>query len=215
MKLTIRPSKQPFLSIVTRCSPSGRERLLQRNVRSVAAQSDQGLEHIFITNAGQNVIEANQSFHRAFHFIQGQYVFILDDDDYLFDPSFVSQARQLAQTESCEVIMVKERRLPMEGHLPEGDILPGPNHWLKPPILGQVGVSNYAVRRELWLEHIEIFGQHGYSGDYHFIKTLFDLGCAICWLDVVAVETDYVGIWHTEDLAKGDEHYVHNASRPN
>lgn len=190
-------SQQPFLSIVTRCSPSGRERFLEHNIRTVAAQSDQRLEHIFIRSAGQSVVEANQSFHRVFSLIHGQYVFILDDDDYLFDPDFVSQARQLAQAEACDVIMVKERRLPMGEHLPKGDILPSAAHWLKPPILGQVSASNYIVKRDLWLEHIEVFGQHGYGGDYYFIKKLFDLGCAICWLDIIAVETSHVGLWDT------------------
>ena len=171
----------PFLSIVTRCSP-GREELLERNKRSVAAQTDPDLEQVFIEGA-DGLLDANISLAAAGPVLKGRYVYILDDDDYLCDPNFVAEAKKAAKDDP-DVIVVRMRRLHFGG-----EVLPDGANWRGPPVLGKIGSPCFLARREVWQEHITSFGK-ALCGDFYFIRKLWDIGCSFYWLDRVAAEVD-------------------------
>lgn len=171
----------PFLSIVTRCSP-GRRELLERNELSIAAQTDGDLEQIFIEGAA-NLYEANLSLAMAGDVLVGEYVYVLDDDDYLCDSDFVTAAKKAAE-DAPDVIMVRARWVYLAGH-----ILPDAPNWGRPPVLGKVGSPCFLVKREVWREHIRSFGRPR-CGDFHFIRKLWDMGCSFLWLDRVVAEVD-------------------------
>lgn len=193
-------AETPFLSIVTRCHPRGREQMLERNKQSVIMQTDQDWEHVFISNAGNTRREADKSFVRVKDRIRGKYVFILDDDDYIVDPDFVACAKSVAkEADNPDVIMVKMRFLRRGGKL-----LPDAARWGKPPVMYKIAVSCYLVKRGIWLKHIEVFDYPDFPdlGDFWFIRRLFDVGCSIYWWDQVVAEVNHQGGVHDLDLGE-------------
>lgn len=179
--------KRPFLSIVTRHLPE-RKALLERNQRSVAAQTDRDLEQVLVTDdEKRGLVWADANLASAKNLIRGEYVYVLDDDDYLVDAEFVAKAKEAAREHEPGIIFVRMRRLPFWGK-----VLPCEATWGRPPSLGYIGSPCFVVKRELWVEHIEAWGQPAH-GDYYFITKVYNTGCAVVWLDRVVAEVDRIG----------------------
>ena len=175
---------QPFLTIVTRYS-TGRDSLLSRNKHSVLQQTDPDLEHILIPNAGKTLHEANASFERITHKIQGQYVFILDDDDYISYTRFVEELKQFTRVNNNpDVIIVKMNRL--------GTLYPQKQFWQKPPVKCHIGSPCFIVKKIPWKAHIPLFAQPS-CGDFHFINHLYLSDYRFEWWDAVITKVDHVG----------------------
>ena len=175
---------QPFLTIVTRCS-KGRESLLSRNKHSVHCQTDPDLEHILIPYAGKTLLEANSSFETITHKIQGQYVFILDDDDYISYTHFVEELKQFTRVNNNpDVIIVKMNRL--------GTLYPQSQFWQKPPVKCHIGSPCFIVKKMAWKAHIPHFAKPS-CGDFHFINHLYLLGYDFTWWDTVIAKVDHIG----------------------
>ena len=94
----------------------------------------------------------------------GEYVFILDDDDYLIDEGFVAALKQFVVEHVCPDIVFVQMDVC-------GRILP---EWSEGLRLGDIAVSCFALRREVWLEHGGDFSGE-YGGDFHFIDAVY--GC--------------------------------------
>jgi len=178
------PASTPFLSIVTRCFK--RPQLLERNKESVYAQLDQDWEHIFIVDdIGLGMEAANKSLALNAHLISGEYVLILDDDDILVDNNYVSGLRAIVRSYHPDVIISK-----MRWHLQVEK--PERQWWRHPPQHGHIGSPCFAVRREVWLQHIESFGTER-SGDFHFITAIWNAGCTFHWWKQVTSEILQIG----------------------
>ena len=159
---------QPFLSVVTRSC--GRAKMLARAKKSLATQTDPDYEHIVIVDkVGRGLHEANKSLAKNKHKIRGQYVLILDDDDYISDRSFIKHLKNVVSQHKVDIILFKAYRKPFSKTLPSKRV------WGKGPLLGEIGSCCFVVKRAIWQKHIHEFGRPKH-GDYHFIKILFDRG---------------------------------------
>lgn len=176
-----------FLTIVTRCCK--RPRMLTSNIESVLSQTDRDIEQIFIVDRNQaGIRRANISLAQNKNRISGDYVYILDDDTRLEDKNFVAKIRRIART-GPGVIMVKSRRPQFAPH-----ILPKPFVWNCPERLALTSTNClcYIVKRQVWLEYIEAFGESA-AGDWHFLKAVRDSGASFVWLNEIVAETQQLG----------------------
>lgn len=174
----------PFLSVVTRYC--GRIKLLARNRKSLATQTDSDFEHIIISDIQRKGLHAaNKSLNTNKHRVKGQYVFILDDDDYVSDRSFIKHLKNAAKQHKVDILLFKMYRKPFSQTLPSKRV------WGKQPILGEIGSCCFAVRSAIWKRHIHEFGRVRH-GDYYFIKTLFDKGYSCYWIDRTMIMVDKV-----------------------
>lgn len=176
-----------FLTIVTRCCK--RPKMLTSNIESVLFQTDQDVEQVFIVDHKQaGILRANISLAQNKHRVDGDYVYILDDDTRLFDKGFVARLKRAAK-ESPDIIMVKSSRPQFAPH-----VLPKPFVWNCPERLALTSTNClcYIVRRQPWLDHIEAFGEPA-AGDWHFLKAVRDSGASFAWIDLVVAETQQLG----------------------
>jgi predicted O-methyltransferase YrrM len=174
---------RPFLSIITRCYK--RPKLLEINVKSVDAQSDQDIEHLLIQdNRGVGIGGANQSFFRLRDLVEGQWVYILDDDDRLVYPDFVKELKKIVRQHDPQVVMVK-----VEVERP-GYILP--DTWENRPILNRIRSLNYIVKSALWKRYISHFAKPA-AGDFAFIDEIWKSEPRIFWWNGIVAKVPCAG----------------------
>lgn len=180
----ITPGRAPFFTLVTRTFP-GRLDYLERCRRSVAAQTFRSLEHLVLRDPiGAGVAKAQLMMHTARP--KGEYVIVLDDDDYLQDATTLEKLhtaiRALPALPCFAVVRAQHDELG-----------PMPKSWGEPPLLGTITVSNVVVENVQWYAHRRAFGQH-YAGDYDFIASLF-AAHEPAWIDleVVHIEARHMG----------------------
>lgn len=178
-----------FLTVVTR-HVVGREALFSRCKDSLSRQSVPSWEQVVIHDPiGQGLAFANKILVTVRGKISGEYVYILDDDNYLVDDAFIYSLMEVALTEHFpDIIMVRAHRIPYN------EILPDDAHWGQSPTMGNVDSLCFVVRREVWERHIHKFSVP-ILGDITFIKYLFKLSCSVAWLDKVVAEIDQIGHW--------------------
>ncbi len=137
----------PFLTIITRTC--NRPNLLQENIESINKQTDGDFEHLFIVDEiGRGKIWAQASLNKFKNNIgiKGKYVFILDDDDILVDPNFVSVLKERSKDSNPDLIMFR-------GKL-GNKIYPPDVHFGKPPIHTKICTFCFATERNLYMENI-------------------------------------------------------------
>ena len=84
--------KCPFLTIVTRCYK--RPKALQKNIRSLKAQTDPDYEQVFIIDKeGYGLAAADQALNKYRDINCGDYIMVLDDDDIVIDPQFIEKLK--------------------------------------------------------------------------------------------------------------------------
>jgi hypothetical protein len=152
------------LTILTRTflrRPEG----LARNQASVAAQTDaEEVEQLLLVDHEQRGIEWSYVHLRdALPHIHGNYVLLLDDDDYLIDPEFVADLAHQVEDGPAVIIV----RMDVSGRkMPEYDF------WERPPVPGQIACSCFIVRRDVFAEHVGDFAAD-YAGDFAFINAVW------------------------------------------
>jgi hypothetical protein len=170
----------PFLEVLTR-HHTGRPSLLQRCEESLAAlESDDWVHTLLVDDKGRGVPWANQQLRHIAPKLVGEWIWILDDDDLCILPSLIDQLRSVV-TPFTELVMVR------------GDftahgvgIVPS-RSWGRTPVLGDVGMSCFVVRRDCYQRFAHAF-PYAPAGDYAFISTVY-AGLEpeqMVWLDVVA-----------------------------
>lgn len=170
----------PFMSFVTRCC--NRVQPLERCIKSVNKQTSQDFEHIFLVDdTGKGYAYANAQFFRHKEKVTGDFVFLLDDDDYLIEPNFIKYIKDIVIRSSPDVIMVKMQT--------EAHIFPMKNVWKKKPISGSIGTSCFVVSNKVYQRHIKAFAQ-SCGGDYHFIKEVFNHNYKIYWFNKIVARID-------------------------
>lgn len=171
-----RYSATPFLSIVTRCylRPKG----FERNQQSIAELNDKDIEQVFITDlTGQGMLAANKSFELVKDAIIGDYVFLLDDDDFIIDPDMVSDLKEVFEKFSPGIIFFK-----MHINNTQNCLYPTPNCWGNKPIRGSIGGSCFVVKKEIYQKFIHNFGTYP-MGDFAFINAVWESNPSFYWLD--------------------------------
>lgn len=174
-----------FLTIVTRCCQ--RPRSLSENIQSVKDQTDHDLEQVFIVDRDRRGIgSANRSIALNKHRVEGDYVYILDDDCKLTNPRFVSLVKGVAE---CDIIMVKSNRPP--GPPSRQSVVP--TVWEGRQHHGSCNCLCYVVRAELWKRHIEGFGMKTRGGDWWFLNEVLKTGPTMYWLDEIVADARQLG----------------------
>jgi len=177
-----------LLSIITRCyrRPVG----LRRCKLSLALQIDQDFEHILLVDdvgIGFRAADA-RLVTDAPALINGDYVYVLDDDNFLIDNSFVARIHWFAQEYDPDIIMVKSDN-------GRQGILPTPEVWRRRPIRCHNDPLNSVVRSEIWKRHIGILATcQDDARDSALLTELFNHDYSIRWLDkVVAMSGPLAG----------------------
>ena len=177
----------PFLTIVTRCCK--RPAMLSLCIDSVRALMDCSVEQVFIVDKKQiGILRANLLFAQHTHRIDGEYVYILDDDTLLTNTRFVTHIREAA-ADNPGIIMVRSWRSQLNPHT-----LPNNNVWGDKEKLKMATTNSltYVVRADLWKQHI---GEYGIAagGDWAFLEKLRDEGHSFVWVNQMMAETQQLG----------------------
>jgi hypothetical protein len=186
----------PFLSIITRRykRPVG----LARNRESVLDQTDMDLEQIYITdNAGMGLLSANKSFGNpeVKMLIEGNYVYLLDDDDYITNPDMVKELKLIVLQHNPDVIFF---RMIIKNNM-NGNYYPTAICWKDRPMIAHIGGSCFVVKREIYMKFIHEFAKPR-CGDFYFIDAVFRSGAKCYWHDVLMAETGKVSRGQPENV---------------
>jgi hypothetical protein len=168
----------PFLTLYT--PTFRRPQQLARCLQSVSLQTEaKEVQHIVVPDhVGHGVSQG--LFGRVATYapsIIGRYVNLFCDDDVLAAETVVGQVKSFAEQRNYPPVIVANVRkgihtLPMCD--PEGE-----------PICGQVDLTSFIVRTDVWKENIHAYGAR-YEGDYDHAKHLYDSGirfsfCPVLW----------------------------------
>ncbi len=177
----------PFLSIVTSRLQGKRQQLYQQHVESIQ-RLEPDYEQIFIIDPeGYGMLCANSSFVHAKELISGEWVYLLDDDDFITDPRFILVLKE--NSSNTDIIFFKNKILNGDGD----QIFPKPESWeSRTPKLSQIGGSCFAFRKWIYLQYIHHFA-YASCGDWYFItEVLKNESVKTKWLDRLMFETGRV-----------------------
>ena len=168
----------PLLSIVTRTfngRPEGLARC-QESVRSLRHACE--VQHYLAVDDQQRGVGwSHLNLKTISPNLTGDYVMLLDDDDYLVDNQLLISLASLA-LDHPDVVITK---------MDMGDrVLPPESDWGGRPGPSYIAASCPIVKRSVWLEHVGFFTDE-YEGDYRFISSIFDCPRQhkIAWLNHV------------------------------
>ncbi len=124
---------------------------------SIAAQTDQGIEHYIIEDeVGRGIGWSHREIARRAPEYRGQYVQVIDDDDWIVTPEYVADLRRIIQRFLPDVLVVRMRE-------PSGSVLPLPESWGSMPHVGRMAGENAVVRRDLFVKHADAWSER-YEG---------------------------------------------------
>lgn len=160
----------PFLTIYT--PTFRRPRQLERCKASVAIQNDGGYQHLVIVDdVGIGVAGMFRDIPNHYADIQGDYVYFLSDDDVLIDPNVIGDLRAfIIANDYPDVVMALSTIGPHQY----------PLWWGAPPQQGAVTLSNWVVRKDVWLS-VPYGGR--YEGDLDFIAECWRREYRFAWWD--------------------------------
>ncbi len=166
-----------LLEVLTRsCS---RPRMLAANQESLRRQtSEDWIQTVLVDDIGRGVEWANQRLGAYAPMLAGDYIWVLDDDDLCTWPTLVEEIAEIVARENPDVIMLRMNHGPL-------GVLPNDEHWQRPPERGNIGVSAFVVRRELWQLHAKAW-QATYDSDFDFIAAVLAGLPRVVWHDVIA-----------------------------
>jgi glycosyltransferase involved in cell wall biosynthesis len=165
----------PLLSILTRSYL--RPDQLERCVKSVINQTDPDFEHIIIPDEiGHGLYWANRQIAECSTKVRGNYIYVLDDDDYIVSPFFIAELKKFLSNFSAiktGVIIVCCGTLNEEFF---------PKVWKKPFERGKIAAPNLIVSRQLFETHAHMWDQPR-AGDFAFLQSALKENPHIFWWD--------------------------------
>lgn len=157
-----------------------RPKMLADCLASIKAQSDRDYEVVLIRDeVGIGIDGMYGDIRNHAQEVSGDYVFVLSDDNLVTDTDFVKGLKEQA-ADSPDVIVFKNQ---IVGVLP--------SIWEGAPELGQIDLSCFAVRRDIWQKHAADWGEC-YAGDYYFIRALWDAGYRFKWWDKLVIRAQKI-----------------------
>lgn len=173
------------ICFVTRCHPL-RPKMRAICIDSVIHQSCNDYEHFLFhddkTKKGYGRTKADMRIRNAKP-LNGRYIMVLDDDDYLIDSEFVLDFKKAVGKSKPDVVIFK-------GLIGALGIMPPPAHWRKPPGKGQIGSFCFAVRKEFWDKYIKFWNAG--VGDYNFISKCYENTKKVLWMDRLVANTQRI-----------------------
>lgn len=140
---------------------------------SVQTQTDRDVEHLFISDdQGKGLLWANSQIYENRHKVKGEWIYVLDDDDYLIYDRFVSDIKTISHNNDASIIICK-------GYI-DGKIYPMPGFWKTFPVRGTLGSPNFIVKKQLFMRHAKHWCQEK-AGDFFFIREAFMYGKVFWW----------------------------------
>lgn len=182
-----KPHDKPSLSVITRRHGDRRPEGFKRNQGAMNKLSGTW-EQIFIKDkTGKGLHYANMSFMLASPFISGEYVYMIDDDDFINNPNMIPILKDISEKHNPDVIVFRMtiKNGAFNNHYPS------PKCWReKKPLQAHIGGSCFVVKRDLWKQNIHHFGKPRF-GDYFFLEALWRITPRIksYWCDVLMAET--------------------------
>jgi len=183
--------KDPFLTIITRCLVNQRPKGFAQHSESIKKQTSKDYEQIFIEDSvGYGMHESNQSFEYVREMVDGDYVYLLDDDDFLKTPKFISTLKAIVKKHKPDVIFFKMIILngAYDCTYPTWEVWDG----VKPLKAGHIGGSCFVFTKAIYDKYIEVFGQPR-MGDFSFIDTVMKDKPKVYWHDEIMAETSRIG----------------------
>jgi glycosyltransferase involved in cell wall biosynthesis len=169
----------PFLTVVTRCYK--RPQALKVNQASLRSQSDPDYEQVLLVDEiGRGIEWAHTNMATACPRIHGDYVLVLDDDDQIVVDTLIAELKEAARSDP-DLIMLRMQIVP-------GFVVPEDDHFRAPPVVGHIGMSCFAVKRDLWVANVQHF-EPVYQGDFTFIDAVYPQARSIIYLDRVMTAT--------------------------
>jgi glycosyltransferase involved in cell wall biosynthesis len=166
--------------------------MLMANIGSLEAQTDPDWRQTMLVDGeGRGVGEAQAALANFAPYVDGDFVWILDDDDACIRPTLVEELKAIAIDHDPDVVMVRM------DHGRRG-ILPDDGHWQQAPELSWIGASAYIVRRDVWQRFASRFSSAHYSSDFDFIDAIFGGDPQVYWLDVIASKVQRISLGTTE-----------------
>lgn len=150
---------------------------MERCKASVSGQSlANEIVHIIVEDTvGVGIGGMFEEFGRRVGELQGQYIYILQDDDILAGNEAAARVQRFAKAEGWpEVIICR--------NLKRGCIYP--TYWNAEPRLMHIDLGNYVVRADVMRENAWRFGKR-YEGDFDFIHALWEQGQRFAWLEML------------------------------
>jgi len=177
-----------LIEVLTRCYK--RPGMLRVNQASLDAQTDDDWQQtLLVDDIGRGVHWANRTLGRYGSQLEGDYIWVLDDDDECIRPTFFAELRGIIEAHSPDVIFVKM------DHKERG-ILPDKG-WGCEPIHSDIGCSAFVVKREIWQQFADKWDA-SYAGDYGFISAVFACGPKVIWHDVIASQVQRISFGKPE-----------------
>ena len=182
---------KPFLSIVTRRHPN-RSIMFKKNRASVLMQEDNDYEHVIIQDdVGVGSYEANRLFVQNKDKINGNYVFMLDDDDVLVGSKLITDLKEVVENHSPDLMFIK--MLAGDQEIPSSEV------WMKNELKpGHVGTSCVVVKNKLWKDTIDRFTAKQ-TGDFDFIKEVLSKAKKVVWVNKLYSKTMSVSWGKSEE----------------
>jgi hypothetical protein len=113
---------------------------------------------------------ANTQIHENKKRVNGKWVYVLDDDDWLTDKYFIEDLKKIDASNNIDIVICK-------GHI--GDKL-YPTYWNGPPYRGGLGSPNFIVKKDIFLGCSKSWCQPS-AGDFFFIRTAYQYGKTYWW----------------------------------
>lgn len=180
-----------FLEVLTRCYK--RPKMLKHNQASLEAQTcDDWQQTLIVDEIGQGIGWAQLQLAEYAPELEGDYIWILDDDDMCRRNTFVAELKHIVEVRNPDVIMVRMNH-GMRG------ILPDNHNWRGKPVVGRLGCSAYVIRREVWQKYAPAFATAHYASDFDFIAAVFeDDDIEVYWHDVIASQVQHISMGEPE-----------------
>lgn len=134
------------------------------------------IQHLIVADeVGLGVAGMYAALPQANDAIEGEWVYVLSDDDVLVYPRMIDLIEHVEATApQAQCIMVKM--------FCNGRVLPWPQCWEAAPLMGGVTLSNWIVKRDIHIAHP--FGAR-YEGDFDQIASIYTANVPIAWADLV------------------------------
>jgi|WetSurMetagenome_2_1015567.scaffolds.fasta_scaffold93720_2 hypothetical protein len=166
---------------------------LARNQASVEDQTqpDQVEQLLLVDREQRGIAWTYAHLRDCLPSVRGEYVLLLDDDDYLISNTFVEDLADHVLDSPAVVIV----RMDVSGRL-----MPEPEYWRQPPVGGRIACSCFIVRRDVFAEHVGDFAAD-YAGDFAFINAVCNCprGHTFEWWDRVVSRVGQVSHGQAEN----------------